>query len=150
LAAINRSLSLNPNSAEAWNASGWAHWNIGDGNNALDHLERAMRLSPLAPDAFMYKAGIGWAHFIEKRYEEAIDWAEKSLNERPQFLTALRCKVSALGLLGRAEEAHEAGSTLLTLQPDATIQNLQKLMPLKRDKDMAVYLDGLRKAGLPE
>ena len=73
-----------------------------------------------------------------------------SHNEQPMFLTALRCKVSALGLLGRTEEAREAVRTLLTLQPNTTVPIMQKLMPLKRAEHMAVYLDGLRKAGLPE
>ena len=109
-----------------------------------------MRLSPLDPEAFMFKSGMGWANFIEGNYEEAISWADISLSERPNFLTTLRCKVSALGLLGRMEEARAAVHTLLTLQPDATVPILQDLMPLKLDEHMAVYLDGLRKAGIPE
>jgi len=150
LAAIDRSLSLDPNSALAWSQSGFTRWNGGDGNTAIDHFECALRLSPLDPSASLFKAGIGWSHFVERRYEEAIKWADMALNERPRTQTALRCKVSALGLLGRTDEAREAVRTLLTLQPDATVSTLCAIMPLKRAEHMAIYLDGLRKAGLAE
>ncbi|HXQ50363.1 MAG TPA: adenylate/guanylate cyclase domain-containing protein [Stellaceae bacterium] len=150
LNAIDRSLSLNPNSARAWNASGWAHWNCGDGTTAIDHLQRAMRLSPLDPSFSTFKGGIAWAHFVEARYEEAVNWANMVLNEQPNNRTIWRCKVAACGLLDRMDDAREATRMLLTLQPDASIAKLRSLMPLKRAENMAIYLDGLRKAGLPE
>jgi len=150
LAAIDRSLLLNPNSGQAWNISGWVRWNCGDGSTAIDHLQRAMRLSPLDPWAHGFEGGIGWAHFVEGRYDEAIKWSDLALRDQPKFTTSLRCKVAALGLLGRTEEAAEALRTLLTLQPNATIPTLRAIMPLRRAEHMATYLDGLRRAGVPE
>jgi TolB-like protein/class 3 adenylate cyclase/Tfp pilus assembly protein PilF len=150
LAAIDRSLSLNSNAAQAWNASGWCRWNIGDGNTAIDHFQRAMRLNPLDPLSSAAKAGVGWAHFVEGRYEDAVKWADMAWTHGPRSITALRCKVAALGLLGRTEEAREAVRVLLTVQPDATIPNLRRLMPLKRAEHMAIYLEGLSKAGIPK
>jgi TolB-like protein len=150
LAAIERSLSLDSNSAMAWNFCGWVHWHCGDGNIAIDNIQRAMRLSPREPQAFVFKAGIGWAHFVEGRYEEAIKWADMALHDFPKWTTPRRCKASALGLLGRTDEAREAVRMLFTVQPDATISKLRSLMPLKRAEHMAAYLEGLRKAELPE
>jgi adenylate cyclase len=150
LAAIGRSLSLDPNSAMAWNFSGWVHWHCGDGNTAIDHIQRAIRLSPHEPLAYIFKGGIGWAHFVEGRYEEAIKWADMAIHDEPRWTTPHRCKASAYGLLGRLEEARAALRMLLPLQPDATIAKLRSLMPLKRAEHMAAYLEGLREAGLPE
>ena len=53
-------------------------------------------------------------------------------------------------MLRRGDEAREAGRAPLAVQPDATVSKLKTLMPMRRPEDMARYLDGLRKAGLPE
>jgi len=150
LAAIERSLSLDPNSASAWAYCGWVRWHCGDGNSAIVDLQRAIRLSPRDPGAHLFKGGIAWAHFVQARYEEAINWTDMVLREQPRYVTGLRCKVSACGLLGRKEEASESLRLLLTLQPNATVTKLRELMPLKHAQNMDLYLDGLRKAGLPE
>ena len=149
LAAIDRALQLDANSAQAWNASGWVRWNCGDGRTAIEHFERAKRLSPLDPQAPIFSTGIAWANFIEGRYEEAAKGADVMVRER-HHPTALRCKVASLGLLGRADEAREAVRELLATQPFATVSKLKTLMPMRRPEDMARYLDGLRKAGVPE
>ena len=52
--------------------------------------------------------------------------------------------------LGRLAEARASASFLPTLQPMATIRMLRSSMPVRRPEDMARYLDGSRKAGLPE
>ena len=46
-AVIDQALVLNPNVAAAWAISGWVNVWLGDATIALEHLERAMRLSPL-------------------------------------------------------------------------------------------------------
>ena len=150
LAAIDRSLSLDANSAQAWNASGWVRWNCGYGTMAIEHLERAKRLSPLDPQAPIFSIGIAWANFIEGRYEEAANRADLAMREQTRNVTALRCKIASLGLLGRADEAREAVRALVVVQPDATVSKLKSIMPMRRPEDMARYLDGLRKAGVPE
>ena len=151
IAAIDRSLTLDSNLARAWNWSGWARMlDHGDGNGAIERMERARRLSPLDPEAFTFNSGIAWAHFIEGRYDEAVRWADASLHVRPRSTTALRCKLAADGLLGRTEEANETMRALLAIQPDASVAKLKTLMPMRRPEDMARYLDGLRNAGVPE
>jgi adenylate cyclase len=147
---IDRSLAINPNSAQAWSHSGWLRFNVGEGNAAIEHFERAMRLSPVDPLAYQSKAGIAWGHFVEGRYQDAANWAEKAASDQPKFNTSLRCRLAANGLLGRTETAREALHALLQMEPDATVTKLRKLMPLKRAEHMAAYLDGLRKGGLPE
>ena len=149
LALAERVLFLNPNSADGWSLSGWANFNCGNGSVAIEHFERSLRLSP-TDHVHVRRSGIGWGHFLEERYDEAVRWADAALQAQPRWATALRCKVSALGLAGRAEEAAKAARALLELQPGATIRQFRTLMPLKRPEHMARYLDGLRKAGIAE
>jgi TolB-like protein/tetratricopeptide (TPR) repeat protein len=152
LALIERSLSLNPNSANAWRISGVARANLGDTEAAIAHLQRSTRLSPLDPLAFGTWYGFALAHFMEERYEEALAWCDKSLLEAADFPPALRMKVALCGRLGQADECRRWLPRLLAINPDASINSLRahyKIM-IRRAGCVEALLDGLRKAGLPE
>jgi hypothetical protein len=53
-------------------------------------------------------------------------------------------------LAGQLEEARDAISRLLELDPVVRISNLKDRISPLRPEDFAKYTDGLRKAGLPE
>jgi len=58
---------------------------------------------------------------------------------------------SIYGNSGRLGEAAVAREKLLDLQPDLTIAQLRDSLPyFKKPEDLERYLEGLRKAGLPE
>jgi hypothetical protein len=56
---IDRALALNPNLTTAWYASGWVRAFLGKTDLAIDHVARAMRLSPLDPLMFLMQAATG-------------------------------------------------------------------------------------------
>ena len=53
-------------------------------------LDEAMRLSPRDPMKFWWLALYGLAAFGMERYEEALEWAKKSIAENKEFPTAYR------------------------------------------------------------
>ena len=53
MALIDKALYLNQNLAAAWIFSGWAKAFLGDTEIAIEHLDRAARLSPLDPLNFL-------------------------------------------------------------------------------------------------
>jgi tetratricopeptide (TPR) repeat protein len=63
-ASVDRALALNTNLAPAWGASGWIKACLGDSMTAIEHLGRAMRLSPLDPRQFVWLFGAALAHFV--------------------------------------------------------------------------------------
>ena len=65
LAAIEKALALDPNSAWAWLRSGWSNHYVGNTDRAIEHFQRAMRLSPLDPMRFNALFGIGASHFVK-------------------------------------------------------------------------------------
>jgi hypothetical protein len=75
-ALVDRALVLNPNLAAAWSASGFLRFSFGDPDLAIDHLARAMRLSPLDPLMFLMHNFAAVAHFLAGRYDEAWRLAE--------------------------------------------------------------------------
>src|SRR5262249_28509721 len=59
---IERALALNPNSANAWMASGWLSCYRNQPEAAIGAFERAMRLSPFDPLGFSATGGLALAH----------------------------------------------------------------------------------------
>jgi tetratricopeptide (TPR) repeat protein len=147
---IDRALTLNPNLATAWLISGSIRCTY-DPELAVAHVERAARLNPLDPFEWYRCAVVGRAHFAAGRYEEASAWADKALRAVPNHLPMLRLKAATCGLLGKIDEGREWIRRMLAHDPSMTISNVRLYYgPLMQQPRLEMYLDGLRKAGLPE
>jgi TolB-like protein/DNA-binding SARP family transcriptional activator/Tfp pilus assembly protein PilF len=151
VAFIDRALLLNPNLATAWIVSGWVRVWLGQPEVAIEHLARAMRLSPLDPLTNRTRTTTAHAHFFAGRYVEASSWAATALREWPDFQTALRIAAASYALAGRLDEARNARARLQKLDPKLRLSNLaDELGPYARPEDVARYMDGLRAARLPD
>ncbi|HEY8872836.1 MAG TPA: adenylate/guanylate cyclase domain-containing protein [Stellaceae bacterium] len=151
LRVIERSLMLNPNSALAWSASGWANVHWGRHGPACEGFMRALRLSPVDPVAHLFKGGLALAHMAAGRFDEAMEWVDQALSEQPRLVFATRIKLTLCGHLGRSAEAREFLGRLLELQPGLTIARYRAFAaPFVAPATIAIYAEGLRKAGLPE
>jgi len=149
-AAIDRALTLNPNSAHAWMVRGVVSVNLGQPGPAIEACERAMRLSPLDRQRRNFTTGIARAHLVG-RYEEAADWAERTLRDEPGYRAALVTKAIACAHLARMEEARAALSQQIEAQPGLTIARYRAFWSRVFSPElMEISLSGLRKAGLPE
>ena len=150
ISLIDRALALNPNLSTAWFFSGWARmWN-GEPELAIAHEKRAMRLSPLDPEHSVMLAAIAFSHFCAARYDEACLWATKSLQETPNFLSALRIAAASHALAGHVVEAHEAVMGIRQIAPTLRVSNVKDWASFRRPDDLARLVEGLRQAGLPE
>ncbi len=149
-AMVDRALGLNPNLAQAWRASCWIRVWLGDPEVALEHITRAMRLSPRDPYFFGMQAVAAFGHFFARRFDEACSWAEAALQDAPNFHQALRMAAAGHALAGRVELAQRAMKRLRQIDSDLRVSNLRELTPLRRAQDLATYQEGLRIAGLPE
>ena len=149
-ALIEKALTLDPNSSMAWNRSGWLNTNLSRPEIAIGHFQRALRLSPLDPMNFNCFFGIGVAHFISERYEEALSWIRKCMVAHPGSDFPLRALAACLGLLGRTPEAQEVIRQYRQVAPDATISKVMAITPYRDPEFRRRYAEGLRKAGLPE
>ena len=152
VALVARALALNANLAIAWYASGTVRaFRGGEPDVAIEHLARAMRLSPRDPFMFTMQGVTAFAHFMAGRYEEAAAWAEKAFWERPNILATLRIAAASNALAGRLDKAQEAVARALELDPDMRLSNLKERIGIfGQPHDYANYAGALRKAGLPE
>jgi TolB-like protein/Tfp pilus assembly protein PilF len=150
LAHIDRALALNPNLATAWTASGILRTNLGDNETAIEHLARAMRLSPLDPLMFFIHTFLAFAHFLAGRHDAAWPLAEKACREQPNYVTAIRMAAACNAAAGRLEEARTHVARALRHDPGLRIATLKDRVSTLRPAVLAKYVEYLRKAGLPE
>jgi adenylate cyclase len=149
---IDDALALNPNSANAWCMRGWVAAFEGQPQPAVEALQRALRLSPLDPMRWMFFGGMSFAHLVARRFEEAIVWVDRALRDQPRNASADRMKAIACAHLGRLQEARDCARSILELQPAFTISEWQRIYAahMGSPETLAMFVDGLRKAGLPE
>jgi len=148
---IERGLVLNPNSALGWFASGAVSYRQNRPDRAIEAYQRAMRLSPLDPLVHYFAGGLAMAHVIAGRYEEAIEWADRSLQELPRYESALRNRVVACAQLGRIAEARHWLGRLLEITPGLTIARYKALYKATHPPVIIdLYAEGLPKAALPK
>jgi adenylate cyclase len=144
---VNRAVALNPNSFQAWHSRGQVYRIAGLWEEALRSLERAIRMSPVDPRLHNTFALMGLAFIELGRFDEAIVAGKKAQRYNPSLPVAYRCLASAFAHLGRGAEAREAAMRVLELDPAFTISPLIAWGGLARAK---LFIEGLRKAGLPE
>jgi adenylate cyclase len=148
---IDRALTLNPNSAYGWMARGSVSVFRNRPEAAIEGFKRAIRLSPVDPlGARAFAVGLAVAHLTACRYEQAIDWADRSLAAQPDYRSALRIKAACCAHLGRLDEARDCLRRLLELEPDLTISRFKASLAYLSPEILDRYTEGLQKAGLPE
>jgi len=88
--------------------------------------------------------------FLIRRYDEAAAKLEESVARNPVFDQGHLTLAAIYGQLGRIEDAEWQGDEVFTLQPDFTIRSDQSAQGFRVAEHAQRYIEGLRRAGLPE
>jgi tetratricopeptide (TPR) repeat protein len=134
---------------------GYLHAHGGNVDAAIEYVEQAARLNPLADGT--YRDNIATiAHFLAGHYEAAVEFAERGIRDAPNGAANIRYLTASLALLGRFDEACDAVKRLLAITPDLTISRVRKFLEMdspqgsKMREKLDAYCEGLRRGGLPE
>jgi adenylate cyclase len=149
ISLAERAAILNPNSAEVRGTSGATAVLCGFVDDGIRHAKEAMKLTPLDPDTFYFCYCIALAHLFAERFGDAVSWCERAINESPNYITTYHVLAASLAHLGRLNEARITIQKILSLQPNSTLERAARA-GYRKPEHMAIWLDGLRKAGLPE
>jgi TolB-like protein/Flp pilus assembly protein TadD len=145
-----KAIELSPSFAAAYGWRGFAKAHAGLSEEAIADANMALRLSPKDPLNAIVVGTIGLAHYLTGRNDEAIRAAEECIRLRPGFLAGQRLKCAALAQSGRISEAQAALEIIRKLQPDVSASLLRRTLPYSSPENLEKFIDGLRKAGLPE
>ena len=144
---FQRAIDLNPNFAAAYGYLGLALALDGRSDQAIPQLEQAIRMSPHDPQNAAFNMALAVAHYLAGRYNEAIGFCRKALQERHGWTGAHRLYVASLAQAGQIDEARTALQRLRELQPNISVAWIEQNVPYTRDQ-MPKFLEGMRKAGL--
>ena len=147
---IDQGLAINQNLAVGWQLRALMSVFQGDYEAAREQAMRAMRLSPLDPEAFRSEQAMTAASVNLGRYDEAVSWAKKVELHNPSFLYGSYAAAAANALAGNADEARRLVARILERDPAMTVSSFMRSRPggLARPADKVI--EGLRLAGLPE
>ena len=149
IALLEKAARLNVNGSQILASLGWVKvYACTDTERAIAHFERSIRLSPRDPEMASTLTGIAFAHLIAGHNEQALAFAQQSIDEEPQATSGHRVKITALIFLNRPEEAKGAAEALLTFDPQFTISSR---LAVHRPGDFQQrYHAALKAAGLRE
>ena len=103
---IDHALALNPSYARGWYVSGVLRWFAGQADLAIEHVEASMRLSPGARIG-MAVSTIGAAHFLSRRFDQALPKLLLAIQENPDYPVSYRYLAACYAHMGRLDEAWE-------------------------------------------
>ncbi len=145
-----RALALNPNLPFAWVVSALSLSYAGIHEDAIKRVQQARRLSPFDPHSFFVDSAEMVPRLMLRNFEVVVTLGRRSLALNPAMSATWKGLLSALGHLGRQAEADEVKCKLLRIEPGFTLAAATARSPLRRVEDLHLYVEGLRKAGLPE
>src|SRR6516164_4386652 len=141
MALVDRALALNPNFARGWHISGALRSWAGQPDVAIKHLEAALRLSPRARVGTSF-AVIGQAHFLSRRFDEAVPKLLLAIQDDPTFPFPHRVLAACYAHMGRLDDAREIMERLRAITPAA----IPDTSYLRNPKHRELFLSGLRLA----
>ena len=145
---FKRALSINPNDADTLASRGLLLIYLGRPEEAIDSLTEARRLNPYHPAFYLWFLSL--AYYTSRQYERAIEPLKEAIGRSPNFVAPHRHLAACYGQLGRIEDARAESDAVRRLDPDFTLASVKSKTAFKDRANLEHYLDGLRKAGLPE
>jgi TolB-like protein len=137
----DRALALNPNYAHGWLQSGGLRVWAGHPEIAIEHLEKAQRLSPRARLGHWHSL-IGVAHFLRRRFDQAVPNLVLAIQQDRGDPVPYRYLAACHAYLGRLDDAREIVARLRAITPQVMPRD-----PLLRNPEhRELFLSGLRLA----
>ena len=145
LAQIERALELNPNDGDLLATYGDMLAYAGQSGDARPWVDDAMRRNPHFPD--WYASVLAKILYLQKDYDGAI----AALNRVGTLaIWDRRILAASYGQLGRRDDAQKHVEAVLESDPEFSLATFKSTVQYRRDADKDHFLDGLKKAGLPE
>ena len=136
-----------PTTRSRINARGLVHVYTGEPAKADPYIEQAIRLDPAQQQ---YRHFLGTAYFVAGNYETAAAIFKDRIAMTPTTDLSRAFLASALGHLGRVEEARQIWRELKEINPRYSYVDHFGRLPFRNPADADKFTDGLRKAGLVE
>ncbi len=141
-----RTIALDPNSGQGYEALANIMGDSGRPAEAIDFVEKAMRLDPKARDFYLFYEG--WIYTQMGKYAEAIPVLKRHLARYPNNLGAHANLIVDYTELGREKEAREQAAEVLRISPQFSLELFMQRVAQKDQAFRNRFSSDLRKTGL--
>lgn len=150
LMALKRAYALNPNSATVALLLGWVHNYMDESDEAILHLRRVRRISPLHPNIGVATCGIGNALLQKGEFEDAAKYYEQAMAEYPEFASIHLGLMGCYWHLGRQEDSARIAEWFRAKVPDMSVETFIQTRPQNSILYRDAVIAGLRGNGFPD
>jgi tetratricopeptide (TPR) repeat protein len=151
---LTRALSLNPCDTHAITYMSRYEMYLGNAERSIELINEARHFDPFG----IYDWSLVTAYFVAQNYDEAIHLMRAIQNPAP---TMLICMAAVYAQAGEIQNASELATKYVEIakakldsigapSPDSWLNFVSQRWPFKHEEDREHFLDGLRKAGVPE
>ncbi|MGH8595770.1 MAG: adenylate/guanylate cyclase domain-containing protein, partial [Gammaproteobacteria bacterium] len=144
LADYARAMALNPNDADIIAEYADSLVYAGQPQKSVELMEKAMRLNPYFPDWYLWY--LADAYNAMGKAAEVIATVQRMQNPDE----GRRLLAANYAHLGRMDEARTQAREVLRLHPGFTIERWRHRPPYRDPSILERYVEGMRKAGLPD
>ncbi|RWC23238.1 MAG: adenylate/guanylate cyclase domain-containing protein [Mesorhizobium sp.] len=138
-------VELDPSHADAWAVLADISVLKGQTTEAVERAQRALRLNPHPPAWYYWH--LGEAQYAARQYESAVSTLRKEATYRT---FSRRILAASLAQLGRIDEARHEAALFMAANRLFTISYWASTQPFLDEGMREHFVDGYRKAGLPE
>ncbi len=143
---VQRAVELEPNGADAHVFLGMGLKYVDRADEAVPIIKKAIRLDPHAPGWYMHILASAYRDI--NKFEEAMKWGEKAVQQNPKNVLSRVILCSIYSLAGRMDEARAQAKEIMRLNPKFSVEQFARTDPQKNQVVKKRYIDALRKAGL--
>ncbi len=153
---LESAIALDRNNARALQQLGVTLICLGEPEDAIPQLERAIRLNPYDPNIASYYWALGSADLISDRLDDAVTLLSKARAANPRLYFIHLWLAGSLALKGDLDAARSAVAESVTLRPEINsvaswrAENLFYTNPHFTALAEKTLYAGLRRAGFPE
>jgi adenylate cyclase len=141
-----RSIALDPNSADAHAWYAYTLYIAGDSARAISLCEKALRMNPYPPSWYFLFLGSSYRQL--GRYEEAISAYKKAILKEPTSFFPRIFLTATYAISGAEEEAKAQAQQVLRIEPSFSLDYFAKTLPIKDHAETERIVQALRRAGL--
>lgn len=142
-------MAAGPNCAWAWGLSSLPLGYVGETTTAVERAARAVRLSPLGPEAYWHEYFLAQALYLDGRFDDAVAWGKLSAAHAKANTSNLRTLCASLVASGDVPGAREVVEQIMQLVPHFNLRDLASHTHFSGETATAL-ISRLRQAGLPE
>lgn len=150
LSLFEQALELWPNDSETlfWTVPTLAH--TGQSEQAIQHGEKALRLSPFDPFLHRNEHFLSIAYYAGGKFDESIRLGLSSFSRAPTYASNIRITIAALVESGRMSEARDLAQAHKTAEPSFSMPEFRQKMGFRDPVAQDRYVEMLATAGVEQ